>query len=342
MKKSENLSDEEKTARLASKAFYKTRKTPKSQMIMLKILQANRLDNLRKTNKIAALAYFVKPDTKDLDINYGLVEVIFEISNALIATKKTKNYYQGYPFFHYPIPWGFGLTQKTYNRYIEPWLESYYYYRELVPSFEGYLIKETVVFCPYCNKTILSINQTSKENALKIVKDKFKDSLKEINQVLISKEEIKKRKENLNPYYEDTYFHSHRYHTYKSPYYIASYINCPKCEQKILLNFKFFQGDNPEYYDPVNPPEIETKEIIIENKEGYPAFIEAKKFEKTSHWLTSKGYDQLANSFLGWAEPHVSHIEFEILKLVDPDTLEKYLEYEFKSDKKEEQGEEEQ
>ena len=94
MKKTENLSEKAKTARLVSNAFYKTRKTPKSQMIMIKILQANRLDNLRRTNKMAALAFFVKPDSKDLDINYDLVEIIYAVSNAFIATRKTKHYFK--------------------------------------------------------------------------------------------------------------------------------------------------------------------------------------------------------------------------------------------------------
>ena len=74
----------------------------------------------------------------------------------------------------------------------------------------------------------------------------------------------------------------------------------------------------------------------------YDPIVEVAKFVEASHFLTHKGFNQLVNAFLDWAEPHVSHIEFEILKLVDPDTLEKYLDYEFKSDKKEEQGDEQQ
>ena len=333
MKKEEKLSDEEKTARLASKAFYKTKKTPKSQMIMIKILQSNRLDNLRRTNKMAALAYFVKPDTKDLDINYDLVEVIFEVSNALIATKQTKNYYQGYPFFHCPIPWGFGVTEKNYKRYIDPWLESLYYYQEFVPSFDKYLIKETWIFCPCCEKPILTIKQTTKANALKTVKERFKDTLEDVKEVLIDKKEIEKRT------HEDYSFSYSYSSVYKPPYWVASYIECPKCKKKIRLKFTLFKGSHAEHYDPVEPPEFETKEIIIENKEFYPSFVEAKKFEKTSHWLTPKGYNQLVNSFLGWAEPSVSNLEFEILKLVDVDTLDKYFEHAFSEDKKTDEGE---
>jgi len=334
MKKTENLSEKEKTARLASKAFYKTKKTPKSQMVMLKILQANRLDNLRRTNKMAALAYFVKPDTKDLDINYDLVEVIFEASNALIATKKTKNYYKGYPFYHCPIPWGFGVTEKNYNRYIDPWLESYHYYHPFVPSFEGYLIKETWVYCPYCEKPILSIKQTTKENALKIVKEQFKDTYETVEEVLLDEKEIEKRSSRYC-----TYGGYYNYRKYNPPYWAASYVRCPECKQKIRLKYKFFKGSDAEDYDPITPPEFETKKIIIANKESYPSFIEAKKFEGVSHWLTPKGYDQLVNSFLGWAEPYVSNLEFEILKLVDSDTLEKYFEHEFFADKKTDKGE---
>lgn len=45
------------------------------------------------------------------------------------------------------------------------------------------------------------------------------------------------------------------------------------------------------------------------------------------------------NSFTAYAEPLISEIEWEILKLVDEDDLKKYLEQEFSADQKQEQGE---
>jgi len=347
MKKTENLSEKEKTARLASDAFYKRSKTPKSQMIMLKILQANRLDNLRRTNKIAALAYFIQPDSKDLEIDYDLVEIIYSVSNAFIATRKAVRYFEGWTYRIYPISWGFQLTLKNYERYIVPWMETYHYYIPFCSNFKDYLHKETWVSCPYCNKVILNTNQTTKENALKLIEEKFKESLETVKETLLDEEEIKKRTAKLNSNYDSTYyFNRSRYQTYKPPYWKASYIKCPKCKQKIRISFTFFHGTDYKNYDPVNPPEFETKEIITENKEYPDPIVQAKKFQEASHFLTLKGYHQLVNSFLTWTEPYVSHIEWEILKLVDPDTLQKYLEYEFKSDEKsdekEEQGEEEQ
>ena len=77
MKNNKNLTPEEKTRNLAGKAFYKSKKTPKSQMIMFKILQANRLDSLQKANKMAALASFVEPDSEELEIDYDIVQVIY-------------------------------------------------------------------------------------------------------------------------------------------------------------------------------------------------------------------------------------------------------------------------
>ena len=91
MNKKENLSEKEKTARLASDAFYKTRKTPKSQMVMLKILQANRLDTLTRIQKICALTYYIKSDSKGLNINYDIVERLYAVANALNSTTETKD-----------------------------------------------------------------------------------------------------------------------------------------------------------------------------------------------------------------------------------------------------------
>jgi len=317
MKKTENLSEKEKTAKLAGSAFYKTRKTPKSQMVMLKILQANRLDNLRKANKIAALAYFAKPDSKDLDINYDIVEILYSISNAFISTKKTTHYYQKFGYPIYPISWGFQLTLKTYERYIVPWIKDYNRYPFFCSSYENYLHKETWVSCPYCKEVILITKKTTEANTIKQVKEKFKESLSEAKEILIDEKEIEKRRYGTSPYSTGFY--------YKPPYWKASYVKCPKCKEKLRVYFKFYEGSDAKWYDPVKPPEFETKEPIIENKEYYDPVVEVKKFAEESHYLTHKGYNQLINSFLDWAEPKINNIEFEILKLVDEDTLKKYF-----------------
>jgi DNA-directed RNA polymerase subunit RPC12/RpoP len=325
------LSEEEKTRDLANTAFYKRSKTPKSQMIMLKLLQANRLDNLRRTNKIAALAYFIEPDSKDLNIDYNIVEKIYTLSNAFVTTKKELHYYQYWRYPIYPIPWRFHIKTETYKKYIDPWMQTYHYYTAFCHNYESLLHKETWVYCPYCKETILVMNQTTRENAIRHVKDQFKKSLKEAKKVLIDKEELKKREEK----------HSLEGIRYEPPSWEASCIECPKCKDKIILSFKFFKGSNHKDYDPVKSPKLAKKEILVENKKYYDPVIEAKKFREESHYLTQKGYSQLVNSFLEWTEPYVSNIEFEILKLVDPDTLQKYLDLEFKT-KKEETGEEEQ
>ena len=57
------------------------------------------------------------------------------------------------------------------------------------------------------------------------------------------------------------------------------------------------------------------------------------KYQKASYQLTEVGYNQQVNSFLQWAEPHVNNIEYEILKLVDENVLEKYLDQIFSSEK---------
>lgn len=59
----------------------------------------------------------------------------------------------------------------------------------------------------------------------------------------------------------------------------------------------------------------------------------------SSQWLEKEGFKDLVSAFLKWAEPHVSHFEFEILKLVDSDTLDKYFEHEFSADQKPDKGE---
>ena len=40
----------------------------------------------------------------------------------------------------------------------------------------------------------------------------------------------------------------------------------------------------------------------------------------------------MVNSFLKWIEPIINHVKWEILKLVDENTLDKYLEQIFSSD----------
>ena len=116
MKKNTELSEDEKTKNLAGNAFYKSKKTPKSQMIMLKMLQANRLDPLHKANKMAALAYFIKPDSESLEIDYDLVAVIYLVSNALLNTQKTHYRDYNHSFDYYSIPWSFEFNLENYNR----------------------------------------------------------------------------------------------------------------------------------------------------------------------------------------------------------------------------------
>ena len=106
-----------------------------------------------------------------------------------------------------------------------------------------------------------------------------------------------------------------------------------------MLEYSYFKGTNYWKHGIIKPPKNTIKEPVIKDKNYYPSFIESKIFNEVSHWLTPKGYDQLVNSFLGWAEPHVSNLEFEILKLVDVDTLDKYFENAFSVDKKPDEGE---
>jgi len=336
MKKPEALSEEEKTRKLADSAFYKRSKTPKSQMIMIKVLQANKLDNLRRTNKIAALAYFIQPDSKDLEIDYDRVKVLYSISNAFISTKKTAYITQGYwRYWIYPISWSFQLTQDTYTKYVLPWIiEDYHYHKILCSNYEIYLYRETRLSCPYCNKIMLTTKLTTKKDAIDQLKQKYKESFEEKKEALINEDEIRERNR-----YEIRLGY---YHGYKPPHWEASYTKCPNCKEKIRLNFKFFKGTHPSLHPSIKPPEFETKEPVIEYREYYDPIVQVKRFSEASHVLTRKGYNQLVNSFLAWAEPSISRIEWEILKLVDPDTLQKYLDLEFKSEEKEEQGEEEQ
>ena len=65
----------------------------------------------------------------------------------------------------------------------------------------------------------------------------------------------------------------------------------------------------------------------------------ALAFKLISNHLTKKGLNQLVNSFTAYAEPLISDIEWEILKLVDEDDLKKYLEQEFSAEHKQEKGE---
>lgn len=316
--------EEEQTAKLAKDAFYKRTKTPKSQIIMLKILHVNRLDLLQRINKLCGLAYFVKPDAEKLNLDFDLIEIILSVSNSLINTKKQHRYFDGFKYDVYPVAWSFSLTPETYKRYISKWLETYEFYRAFVkfPS-KDYWHSETWFTCPYCKKTILSIPQASKEKAVQKVKNQFKDSFQQIKDVLISEEEEKQRRK--------------RFYGYRPPYWEATYIICPECKKKIRVTFEFYRGKYANRFDPIEDPEFETKELIIENKTYPDPVLKALQFNATADVLSLRGFNQLKAAFVRWCEPHVSRIEWEILKLVDEDDLKKYLEYEFKSRKEAEE-----
>ena len=328
MKKPE-ISEDEKTKNLAGHAFYKSKKTPKSQMIMLKMLQANRLDPLHKANKMAALAFFIKPDSEELQIDYELVDVIHTVSNALLKTSKQKIWVdQWTSCIIYPIPWSFQFTLETYRKYIRPWMETYNYYKINVPKIQQYKITETFVFCPYCSKPIHGMPQTTKDKALKNVEEIFSESIKSVLEVSIDKNEFERRKALALP------------GEYNPPHWKASYLDCPKCKQKIRLTFEFFKGTDNKQYEPVEKPEFETKEIIFEDKEIVAPIVQVIRYKHASSYLSETGYSQQITSFLQWAEPIVSHIEWEILKLVDENVLEKYLDQIFQSNEEKTLGEE--
>ena len=339
MKKPENLSDKEKTARLASKAFYKTRKTPKSQMIMLKLLSANRLDTLARIQKICSLTYNIQHDSKDLKIDYDTVEILYAVANALKSTTETKtaHWYDNYNYAilrQYPIPWGFTITEKNYLRYIHNWMKTYTYVTEQIPDLDKIetTMKHLITYCicPYCEEVLLEISkEVTEEQRLELTKETFKESFGTVKEVLIDEKEIKKRT-NLSISGK-----------YKPPYWEASYIKCPKCQQEIRIAFIIFKGSNYKKYDPLPSPKFETKELIVKQKLEVTenTLGLALKFKLVSSHLNKKGYNQLVNSFTAYAEPLISEIEWEILKLVDEDDLKKYLEQEFSAEHKQEKGE---
>ena len=349
-KKEEKLSEEEKTARLASKAFYKTRKTPKSQMIMLKILQANRLDTLTRIQKICSLTYYIQHDSKDLNIDYDTVEILYDVANALKSTTETKtaHWYDNYNYSvlkEYPIPWGFMITEKNYLRYIHNWMKTYTFFKIEVPEVDKIetTIRQLITYCicPYCEEVLLEIpEEITKKQLLELTKETYKESFETVKKILIDEEQIKKRKTEISNIYNSY----NKTFTYKPPYWEASYIKCQKCQQKIRIAFNFFKGSNYKKYDPLSSPEFGTKELIVKQKLEVTenTLGLALKFKLISSHLTKKGYNQLVNSFTAYAEPPISKIEWEILKLVDEDDLKKYLEQEFSADKKPDKGEEQQ
>ena len=95
--------------------------------------------------------------------------------------------------------------------------------------------------------------------------------------------------------------------------------------KKIRATFTFFKGTNESRYDPVTPPEFETQELVIENRTVTDPILKVLRYKDASYQLTELGYEKQITSFLQWAEPHVSKLEYEILKLVDENVLEKYL-----------------
>ena len=326
-KMKDEISENEKTKRLAGNAFYKSKKTPKSQMIMLKLLQANRSNPLQKANKMSALAYFIRPDSEGLDIDYELVDVIFSVSNSLLNTKKTVSYYKRYPYDHYPIPWSFQFNLETFKKYIEPWMAVYHYYKEVCPQYTEYTVEKTMVWCPYCEELIFRMNKATKKELIEQFKISFSDLLETKKEILIDDAELNLRK---LKYVESKYV---------PPYWEATYVKCPECDKRIRVAFTFFKGTDYSRYDPIlTPPKFETLEPIIEDRTITDPILKVLQYKNASYQLSELGYEKQITSFLQWAEPHVSRIEYEILKLVDENVLEKYLDQLFQTNQDQTQG----
>jgi len=326
MKKPE-ISENEKTKRLAGNAFYKSKKTPKSQMIMLKLLQANRQNSLQKANKMAALAFFVKPDSEGLDIDYELVDVIYSVSNSLLNTQKTHFRDYNYSFYYFPVPWSFSLNVENYTKYILPWMEVYHYFRIREPNFDQIKIKKTLAWCPYCEKLLLETSSNlKKKEVIEQFKEYYSDKIDHEKKFLIPKEEITRRTVNTVEM------------KYVPPFWEGDYFKCPGCGKDIRLSFKFIEGSNSRYYPTISSPKFRCEELIIQIKTMMSPEYYLLKYQYASSYLSEKGYHQQINSFLQWCEPIVNQIEYEILKLVDENVLEKYLNQLFESKQDPTQG----
>ena len=257
MKKKENLSEEEKNRRLAGNAFRRNKKTPKSQMIMIKILRANCIDNLQRTKQIAALAYFVEPDSESLEINYDLVEVLFSVSSALQLTEKTRGWINSCQHFEYfAVPWGFTITPETYDQFINPWwtcdMVSCFSFK--VPSLELFTISKTRASCPYCHSMLLAGPRMSTEQMMKHVMKELTKRIHFDKKMLISEEEYRYRKS--MDVFQDVYY---------PPTLETTYLVCPKCKKQVLLRSKFYDSNQRNIYGYTEPPEITEKPLLIDS-----------------------------------------------------------------------------
>ena len=213
-------------------------------------------------------------------------------------------------------------------------MKTYTYLPEQIPEVTKIetTMKQLITYCicPYCEEVLLEIpKEITEEQRLELTKEAFKESFETFKDVLIDEKEIERRSS------------SYTYSTYKPPYWEASYIKCQKCQQKIRIDFTFFHGSDYKKYDPLPSPEFGTKELVVKQKLEVTenTLGLALRYKLISSQLNKKGYNQLVNSFTAYAEPLISEIEWEILKLVDEDDLKKYLEQEFSADKKPDKGE---
>jgi hypothetical protein len=108
------------------------------QLLLTKLLSANRGDPLKRIRLIGETAWFIDKEKADgLGIDLTLIERIFKVAVSLENTSLQLRHTDGIlnPSQTYPITWNFEITEENYKKYIASW-----YSNQLLDHYIDYVI----------------------------------------------------------------------------------------------------------------------------------------------------------------------------------------------------------
>jgi len=336
------MSDLEK---FTASAMRGPRKGVSEQLQAAKLVMANRAtDPLQRIRFVAEAAWFGK-DQAENDMDFKHVETLYNVALALLSTEKDKvvtsiNRYTGKPFswiFRYPVPWSFLMDDESYERHIIPWYKTTPTYWSKYVKSHPQQVEKSKVSCTGCGAVFLDLSREEAEKWKTLVEKKFKEDIKETKTMLITKERYEKEREKYSyknwlkrhpHYYSSTWSRSSlKHYKYYPPILQVRFFHCPKCGKAIILaceteESNYYKGYDQEIYNGYRKVfDNEYPHIKVEDYGFYPPGAFSHFFWDITQWLTKKGYKELCNQFIMWADPIATRLERKLSDSINPQTF---------------------
>lgn len=291
-----------------------------------KLNRSNRRNKLLRAIEITELAYFAKKMKPEAPINMDVVDVVFHVAQSL-ASAQIKRLNAASWHYKAELTWSFAPTKPNFERYISEWIQTYpHAWEEIVTNYPDITEPRKALICCKCGNTLINVAAADAEKIKTLIDQKYSDRIsKEVSyridgdHLWLNQTRVRK---SLSDEQQQLFF-DNPLQFWTPPLKIVSFLKCPFCTSKIILETKYTTDSFPENrsFDAT----VSDIRAYTEKKLAGTKIVNDRLFVESQRWrqffasclfLRESGLQSLINSFVVWANPLVTEIEQEITKLI--------------------------